>query len=167
MKETKAIIRVLSDYRALTREQVLRMFPKKNEIVQNIVARLVKQKRIIYDEKTKMLSYGTELKEQPDINLIKAFWVLLDLYDTVEFHYPSQYPAQIAFFMDAKLYEIIKADYGKETVINHLLSLQSEGSPERIIMVDNEEQIAEITADNILCFCIVGDKGEIEYFKFE
>jgi hypothetical protein len=93
--------------------------------------------------------------------------VLADFLDTVEFHYPADYPAQIAFFMDANLYEIIKADYGKEAVISHILSSKTEDQPNRIIVVDNEDQIPKITAGNILCFCIVDKTGEIEYFNFE
>ena len=166
-KETTEIIRIISDYRTLMYEQIMRIFNKKSEIAQNIIARLINQKRIIYDVETAMLSYGLEQETKPDMDLIKAFWVLVDFYDNVEFHYPSEYPAQIAFFMDSKLYEIIKADYGKEAVINHALSIQTPEQPDRIIIVDKEEQIPEITADNILCFCIVGKKGKIEYFKFE
>ena len=166
--ETKEIINALSLYKTLKYEQIIRMFPnKKEETIKNILSNLIKEKKIIYDEETSRVSYGFEPDNNPDLNLITAFWILVDFFDTVEFHYLSEYPVQISFFMDATMYEIITAEQGKETMLNNILSLQKNDPPNRIIIVDNEKQIPKIKADNIFCFCTVNKTGEIEYFNFE
>ena len=166
-KETAEIIRIMSLYKTLMYNQIIRIFPGRNGVTEKIIERLLNQKRIIYDEETAMLYCGQEADANPDMNLITAFWVLADFYDTVEFHSPTDYPAQIAFFMDAELYEIIKADYGRETVINHVLSGSKQEKPNRIIIADSAEQIPKIKADNIFCFCTVDKTGVVEYFNFE
>jgi len=166
-KETAEIIRVMSNYKTLVYAQVIRMFPDKTKNIEDIIKRLIKQKRLFYDQATETLSYGYERNKNPDKNLITAFWVLVDFFGAAEFYYPSDYPVQIAFFMDEGLYEIIKTDYGKETMINHILSNKNDDPPNRIIIVDSEEQIPKITAGNIFCFCTVDETGKIEYFNFE
>ena len=183
-KETEEIFNILSYYKTLMYHQIIRIFPGKNEITEKIIGRLISDKRIIYEEKSAMLTYGQAANTTPDINLITAFWVLVDFLEEhyknkkenennenaenpFEKHYPSNYPVQITFFMDADVYEIIKADYGKETVISYILSNKEDEHTNRIIIVDSEEQIPKIKAGNILCFCIVDKTGEIEYFNFE
>jgi hypothetical protein len=166
-KEIVEITHILSIYKTFLYEQIVRLFPDKSSAVKNIISRLIKEKRVFYDEKTGMVSYGAEENKSPDLNLITAFWVLIDFYGEAEYHCPSDYPAQIAFFMDGGLHEIIKADYSREAVINHALSVQTREPPKRIIIVDNAEQIPKIKAGNILCFCIIGSNGEVEYFDFE
>ena len=184
--ETEEIFNILSYYKTLMYHQIIRIFPGKNEITEKIIDRLISDKRIIYEEKSMMLTYGRAADKNPNMNLITAFWVLVDFLEDhyknknenkagkkdnaenkFEKHYPSNYPVQITFFMDADVYEIIKVDYGKETVINHILSSKKEEHTNRIIIVDNEKQIPKIKVRNILCFCIVDKTGGIEYFNFE
>ena len=181
-QEAAEILNILSYYKTLMYNQVIRIFPGKNEITEKIIDRLISDKRIIYEDKSAMLTYGRAADKNPNMNLITAFWVLVDFLEehykskkknknnaeyVFEKHYPSNYPVQITFFMDADVYEIIKVDYGKETVINHILSSKKEEHTNRIIIVDNEKQIPKIKAGNILCFCIVDKTGGIEYFNFE
>ena len=166
-KETAEIIRVMSDYKTVIYNQIIRMFPDKSEIVEKIIKRLIKDKRMVYDEETKILSYGYEKNDKPDLNLITAFWILVDFYEGVDFHCPSEYPVQIAFFMENKFYEIIKVDDGKVAMINHILAAKTREPSDKIIIVGSEKQIPEITVENIFCFCTVDKTGEIEYFNFE
>ena len=166
-KEATEIIRILSIYRTLMYEQIIRMFPNKSEIIEKLIARLINQKRIIYEEETAMLSYGPDKNDNPDLNLILAFWVLADFLDEAEYHFPSEFPAQIAFFMDHKFYEIIVIEHGKEAMINRVLAIKNREQSNKIIIVRNEKQIPKVTAENIFCFCVVGKTGEIEYFNFE
>jgi hypothetical protein len=168
-KETAEIVRVLSEYKTLMYEQVIRMFPEKSgEIIKQIIARLIKQKRIIYDETQATLSYGAEPDgEDIDSGLITAFWVMADFLSEAEYHSPSAFPAQIAFFMGADFYEIISVESGKEIIMSRILAGQERGESNKIIVVSNEQQIPKITAENIFCFCIVSKTGEVEYYNFE
>lgn len=166
-RETAEILRTLSDYTMLMYGQVLRIFPEKSEAAEKIIARLAREKRVFYDESTGMVSYGYEQRGSADYGLIAAFWVLLEFFDGVEFHCPSEYPAQIAFFMGGKFYEIITVGDGKEAMLNRVLSAQTREQSEKIIIVGSEAQITKVTADNIFCFCTVGKTGEVEYFSLE
>ena len=166
-KETAEIIRILSVYKTLMYEQVVRIFPDKNEIIEKIITRLIKQKRIVYDDETAMLSCGSEQNKETDSKLVNAFWVIVDFSDEVEYHCPSEFPAQIAFFMDGKFYEIITVEHGKEAMMKRIISSQTRGQSDKIIIVGDEKQIPKITAEDIFCFCVVGKTGEIEYFNFE
>lgn len=167
-KETAEIVRILSVYKTLMYEQIVRMFPDKSEIIKKIIARLIKQRRIFYDEKRAMLSYGAEPdSESMDSSLITAFWVMADFISEAEYHTPCEFPAQIAFFMGDDLYEIITVENGKETVMSRILSGKNCEQSNKIIIVGNEKQIPKITDENIFCFCTVSRAGEVEYFNYE
>ena len=166
-RETAEIIRIMSSYRTLKYNQILRIFSKKPEIIRNIISRLIRDKRLFYNEENEMLSYGCSADENPNNALISAFWVLVDFFGGVEYHTPSEYPAQIAFFMNGEFYEIIYAEYGKEIIINHSLSSKNREQSKEIIVVEDETQISKIKADDIFCFCIVGTDCGIDYYNFE
>jgi len=167
-KELPEIIRVLSLYRTLMYNQILRLFPDKSDKIDSVLKRLIKQKRIIYDRDDDTLSYGSEANDKNyDYGLISAFWVLLDFLDKVEYHSPSDYPVQVAFFMNCELYEIIYVDDGREVLINHALSSKNPPHMKRIIIVLDEKQISKINVDNTICFCIVGENGDVTYYNVE
>lgn len=166
-KETAEILRVLSAYKTLMYEQIVRIFPGKGEIIETIIKRLIKHKRILYDEETAMLSCSSQQNENMDLSLIPAFWVIVEFLGEVEYHCPSEFPARIAFFMDEKFYEIIAVESGKEAMMSRIMSVQERGQSNKIIIVDSEKQIPKIKADDVFCFCIVKKTGEIEYFNFE
>lgn len=166
-RETFEIIRIMSTYKTLKYNQILRLFPNKPEIIQGIISRLIKEKRLFYADENEMLSYGNSAGESPNNGLISAFWVLTDFFSGVEYHTPSEYPAQIAFFMNDEFYEIIYVEYEKEIIINHALSLENREQSKKIIIVEDEKQIPKIKADDIFCFCIVSSGGDINYYNFE
>ena len=47
-KEAKSLLRDITMYRALTEEQVLRLYPGKRETMKNLLSYLTKQDRIYY-----------------------------------------------------------------------------------------------------------------------
>lgn len=165
-KEISEIIRIMSEYKCLKYNQVMRLFPNKTDtVIKSIISRMIKQKRIVYSDENDMLSYGEENKKSYNHGLISAFWVLIDLLDEVEYHSPSEYPVQIAFFTNHDLYEIVYVEPERETLINHVLSPKSDNTPpSRIIVVEEENQIPQIKIANILCYCIVGESGGITYY---
>jgi len=166
-KETTEIMRVMAAYKTLKYHQILRLYPDKPEIVRNIISKLIQQKRIVYSDDNDILSYGDDNKQNYNRGLISAFWVLIDFIDEAEYHSPSEYPAQIAFFMNNEFYEIIYAEPEKEILINHILSANKKEQSHKIIVVENEKQIHKITAEDIVCFCIIDENGNIEYYNLE
>jgi hypothetical protein len=119
------------------------------------------------NDENETLSYGEENSGSLDFGLISAFWVLIDFIDGAEFHIPSDYPAQIAFFMENELYEIICVETGKEIIVNYALSTKKPKQSNRIIVIDNENQIPKIDIYNIFCFCVVKTDGSVEYYNLE
>jgi len=194
-RETSEIIRVLSEYRCLKYRQVIRLFPNKPApVIRSIISRMIKQKRIVYDGDSETLRYFGETKQDYDRSLIAAFWVLLDIINfaqfrgnsamaqelpnteqaevdfinRVDYHSPSEYPVRIAFFMNNDLYEIICVEYDKENIVNYALSPKNpKQKSNKIIVVDYEEQIPKIKAEDIICFCIAGDNGDIAYYDMK
>jgi hypothetical protein len=166
-RETSEIMRVMSVYKTLKYNQIIRVFPEKIDVVKSIISRMIKEKRIFYNKESDTLSYDSNAGESPNNGLITAFWVLIDFFDGVEYHSPSEYPAQIAFFMNSELYEIIYAEYGKENIVSYALSPKNRNKTNRIVVIDEEKQITKINAENIFCFCVVNVDGGVEYYNLE
>lgn len=110
-REINEIMRVLSEYRCLKRKQIICLFSNNaGDKPVRMIAKLIKQKYIAHDKENDMLSYGGTAVKKYSPALIKSFWVLLDFLCDTEYHLPSEYPVQIAFFMQNDIYEIILQD---------------------------------------------------------
>ena len=121
-QEAASILRDITMYRALTEEQLLRLYPGKRSKVQNLLSYLTKQGRIWHIEG--LYCAAPECAGDVDKGLLAAIWVLADFIDRVEFHSVGDFPAKLIFFADGEVYEVIHAASGKETLINHILSAQ-------------------------------------------
>ena len=163
-QEAVKLLGILSLYKTLQYRQLIRLFPAgKEEIINSLIRRFIRESRFFYDEASDNLSISEELLKKPDKSLITAFWVLLDFIDKAEFHTVSDYPVQISFFSADEIYEIIYIASGKEALTGYALG-QSKSAAKRLVIIDSIEQIKEIAVADVKCFCIVTD-GKIEYFK--
>lgn len=164
-QEAASILRDITMYRVLTEEQLLRLYPGKRSKVQNLLSYLTKQGRIWHDGG---LYYAApECAEDVDKGLLAAVWVLADFIDRVEFHSVGDFPAKLIFFADDEIYEVVHAESGKETLINHILSAPAEEASSYLILVDSPDQIPELEIPNARGYCTVSPEGEVQYYQRE
>ena len=162
-KEALGILRVVSMYGSLTEAQLLGLYPGKQKQLPNLLAYLVRQKRILQDENG--LYTASPEPESYDCGMAAALWVLIDFIDQVDYHSSSEFPAKIIFFAQDEVYEIVYVASGQEVLISHVLSTQVKDPPNYIILVDKPEQIAAIQAPNIRGFCTVSPDGQVQYYQ--
>ena len=100
-QEAASLLRDISMYRALAEEQILRLYPGKQDKIKNLLAYLVKQNRIWHTDG--LYCAAPDGTEELDRGLLAAVWVLADFIDWVEYHSVGDYPAKIIFFADGQV----------------------------------------------------------------
>ena len=92
-QEATSLLRDVTMYQVLKKEQILAMYPGKEKKIENLLAYLVKQGRIYRN--------GEYYLAQPDGDknidhgLMAAVWVLIDFIDRVEYHSSGDYQSDI------------------------------------------------------------------------
>ena len=162
-QEVRSLLRDISMYRCLKKEQVLRLYPGKEERTKRIIAHLIRSRRVW--EVGDYYCASPEDAEEPDQALISAFWVLLDFIDRVEYHSTSRYPTKIIFYADATVYEIIYAGSGREALISFLVTTRREDMSQYLVLVDSPDQIEELQTEAAIGYCSVTADGHVNYYK--
>lgn len=164
-QEATGLLRDITMYRALTKEQILRLYPGKREKIENLLLYLEKQGRIWHGDG--LYCADADCAESIDRGLLAAVWVLTDFIDRVEYHSVGDYPAKIIFFADGEVYEIVHAAQGKETLISHVLSDPGEEPSKYLVLVDDPAQIEELQIPHANGYCTVSPNGETQYYQKE
>ncbi len=167
LTEAKEVVRVLSLYGALLFQQILALFPGRAETVRNMIARMVKQKRLFYLQDSCAVAISPE--RELDAAMVSAFWVLLDFLDQVDFHTSSDFPVAISLFTEGgDAYDIITIAPGQENTMNHALwYVKGEDLPKRLVVVEDPEQIPKLKISNVAGFCTVASDGEVSYYHID
>ena len=164
-KEAKSLLRDITMYRALTEEQIIRLYPGKRETIKNLLSYLTKQDRIYYIDG--LYCPTPECAEDVDRGLLAAVWVLADFIDRVEYHSVAEYPAKIIFFADGEIYEIIHAAQGKDTLLSYVLSSAGEHPSRYLVLVDDPGQIEQLQIPHASGYCTVSPEGDVHYYQKE
>lgn len=165
-KEAADLLRNISMYRVLTEQQLLRLYPGREDRIRNLLLHLTRQGRVFYDSTSG--AYYAEPRMKSDPGMTAAFWVLLDFIDKVEYHSVSDFPAKLIFFAAGEVYEVLYVAFSQEALVSHLWAQQTEEDPpRRIVVVDNPEQIDSIDIPSISGYCTVDQEGRVTYFKKE
>jgi hypothetical protein len=162
-KEAMEILRVISYYKALYTEQVVNLFPGREKKASEVIKILNRQGRIHLCQAGEMLKVTADA--EPDEGLLKAFRVLLDFIERVEYHCAGEYPITLSFFLDSEFYEVIYVVPGQEALINHTVAENSEDMGKRIIIIDDIKQIEGINIPGTSGYCTVSEDGTVQYFK--
>lgn len=165
-KEAADLLRDITTYHYLLQEQLLRLYPGKEDKVQNLLSFFVKQGRIFFDNSTRLYHDGTEAT--PDYEMLAAIWVLADFIDRVDYHSSAEFPVKVIFIADGELYEVTYVEPGNEALMEHALSKLPEDAEKRIVIVESAEQIPRFTLPEVTAFCTVDmDTGAVQYYKQE
>lgn len=161
--EAVGLLRDITMYRVLEKEQLFRLHPGKRDKIENLLTHLTKQGRIWLVDGRYCAS--PDCAEQVDRGLLAAVWVLADFIDQVEYHSVSDFPAKIIFFAEGEVYEIIHVEQGKEMMISHLLSVPKEEPSKYIVLVDDLSQLQHLDLPPVNGYCTVSPNGEVQYYK--
>ena len=165
-QEVESLLRDISTYQCIKREQWLRLYPGREGKTDQILAYLVNQGRIFY--RTDRDTYYCQPKFDHDSEMMAALWVLTDFADKCEYHSTDAYPSKIVFFADGETYEIVYVPWDKETLILHAMRMRHDDDcGKKILIVEEVSQIEKINLDDAT-FCTVDiDTGEVQYYKKE
>lgn len=165
-KEAAELLRNITTYHYVRHDQLLRFFPGKESKIENLLSFLTKQGRIFYEPDTELYHDGTEASL--DYEMLAAVWVLTDFIERADYHSSTDFPTKLVFIADGELYEVVYVAPGNETLIEHALAQQPNDAEKRIVIVENSEQIAQLTIPDVTAYCTVDmNTGAVQYFKQE
>lgn len=164
-KEASSILRDIAMYRVMTEEQILRLYPGKRKQIANLLLYLTRQGRIYHIDD--LYCAVPKCAEERDKGLMAAIWVLADFIERVEFHSVGDYPAQIIFFANEDIYEIVYVALGKEVLMSQILSSAGGRPSKYLVLIDDPKQIEQLWIPNVSGYCTVSPKGEIQYYQTE
>lgn len=164
-QEATSLLRDITMYRALSKEQILRLYPGQQGKIENLLLYLTKQGRIY--EINELYCAAPECAEEIDRGLLAAVWVLTDFIDRVEYHSAGDYPVKIIFFADGDIYEIVHAAQGKEVLVSYILSDKGEEPSKYLVLVDDPEQIEQLQIPHVSGYCTVSPEGVVQYYHKE
>ncbi len=165
-KEAADILRNITTYHYIRHDQFLRLYPGKEDKIENLLSFFVRQGRIFYDNKTKMYHDGTEAAA--NYEMLAAIWVLADFIDRADYHSSTDFPVNLIFIADGELYEVIYVAPGNEALIEHALAQQPSDAEKRIVITEDTEQFSRLGIPDVTAYCTVDmDSGNIQYYKQE
>lgn len=162
--ETISLLNLISTYGVLTEKQLLRFFPDKAAQITAALKDLTKQKRVFYNAQKRRYAADAECDKHADEAMLAAIWVLLDLYEHVEYHLPCDGRAKLCFFADGKIYEVLYIPAGHEALFNNIYFKDAGQDTQRIVIVENTAQAAQLRLPNVMGFCTVSSSGDVQYF---
>lgn len=137
-QEAAELLRNITVYHCMRRDQLLRLYPGKEGVIENLLRYLVKQQRIFYN--TDRDCYGDVPDCREDRELTAALWVLLDFIEKVEYHSPDNMPAKLVFFADGEVYEVVYVGPGKEALLQHALAAEDDSGQRLVNLIRNCDQ---------------------------
>lgn len=164
-QEAALLLRDITMYHALTKQQLLLLHPGKKEKILNLLSYLTKQGRIY--QMHDLYCASPDYAEHIDRGLLSAVWILTDFIDRVEYHSAGDYPAKVIFFADGEVYEIVHAAEGKEVLLSNILSSSNETPSKYLVLVDNTSQIEQLQLPHISGYCTVSPTGDVQYYQTE
>ena len=164
-QEVTRLLRDISMYRAMAEGQLLRLYPKKESKIKGLLSYLTEQGRIVQRGELYFASPGAV--NHVDKGLLAALWVLADFSDQVEFHSVGDFPVKIIFIANGEIYEIVRAEEGREALLAYVMGRGGEEPSHYIVLVDSPEQITGLDLPNTCGYCTVAPNGEVQYYQKE
>ena len=163
-QEAAGLLRNITAYHCIRHDQLLRLYPSKEDVIENLLRYLVRQQRIFYNADRDC--YGDVPDCLEDEELTAALWVLLDFIEKVEYHSPDDFPVKLVFFADGEVYEIIYVSRDKEAMLRHALSKEDD-TGRRLIIIEEEKQMRYLQIPHTAAYCMVDKAGCVQYFRKE
>lgn len=166
IEEATALLAEISMYPGILEEQLLRLHPKNEDHILQLLRYLQKHNRIKRDYRGSY--YATSNNSKPNREaVIRCVWVLLDFMPDVEYHTASDYPIAISFFIRGEEYQIIHATPGDEALLCSIMTHHKGNCAKRLVLVDTPEQIPLLMFPGIVGYCTATTDGQIKYYKLK
>ena len=162
--EGERLLKLITTYHTLQYEQVLQFFIHNRTSMKALITSLIKQGRIYYNQDRDLLCDRPEAFEPPDYGMIAAVWVLLDFKEAVVYDTSGEFPVKLHFFSRDEAYEVIYVNPGQEVLINHVVASLTAKDTNRLVILESEQQAAQINIDGITAFCLVSPEGTVNYY---
>ena len=94
--EAVGLLRDIAMYRVLEKEQLLRLYPGKQDKIENLLTYLTKQGRVFFVDGRYCASL--DCAEQMDRGLLAAVWVLIDFIEPVSYTHLDVYKRQLLVY---------------------------------------------------------------------
>lgn len=163
-QEAAGLLRNITVYHCIRHDQLLRLYPGKEDVIENLLRYLVRQQRIFYNADGDC--YGDVPDCREDRELTVALWVMLDFIEKVEYHSPDDPPVKLVFFANGEVYEIIYASPGRETLLCHMLTAEDDTGL-RLVIIEEEAQMQRLCIPHTAAYCMVDKSGCVQYFRKE
>ena len=165
-KEAADMLRNITTYHYMRHDQLLRLYPGKEEKIDKLLSFFLRQGRIFQDDHSGLYHDGTEA--HADNEMLAALWVLVDFIDRVDYHSSTDFPIKLIFIANGELYEVIYVETGGEALIEHAVAKQPEDAEKRIVIVESAEQIGKLNIPDVTAYCTVDmNTGAVQYYKQE
>ena len=164
--DKKKMREIISEYKVLSLEQFRKLLKHKETRVVNSIITMMKSDNTLYVHDD-ICCTKDDWNHYYDPDMIKAFWVILDLMEDIKYHTRGEYPAKIIFITEKDTYDVIVAHKGSESLINMFYKSFADENVKHIIVVDKEEQMIDFRFNNIFAYCIVDDEGNVCYYRNE
>lgn len=162
----RKVLRLLQTFGPLNQAQIIKYF--ENTIfgdVNGILRNLKRRKLVIYDRA--LFQYSLPgWRKGSNADMIKAFYVYLELQNTVESVTLADDPGQICFIQDGQLYEIAVIPMGQETFALRALGMEQNLDTNYLLVLDDVKQAEWIDAPNVSAVCTV-TAGKVQFYVQE
>ena len=162
--EGERLLKLITTYHALQYEQVLQFFIRNRESMKPLITNLIKQGRIYYDKDRDLLCDTPEASGSSEYSMIAAVWVLLDFKEAVVYHTSGEFPVKLHFFTQNEDYEVVYIGLEQEILISHVLNGLPADDTNRLVILESEQQAAQINIGGITAFCLVSPEGTVNYY---
>lgn len=158
------INRMISMYKVLSMEQLHRALPELDDSKMDAVLKQLENSgRLVYDKAGGMVKNESGSSRNQAVEA--AVWVLLDFISSVTYHTISEYPVTLSFFTEEDAYDVIYVPVGKEIITMHAVSGNKTGAAQRLVIVEQKEQIRTLDFPGITAYCMVTPEGKVQYYK--
>jgi hypothetical protein len=133
----------MREYRTATRQQLRELVNATDRLLEKAVSStMIRQDGEVYYLGTK-----------PDSKMIKALEVLVHFKKKVNWHMHGDFPFQISFYMNDKVFDVAVIEEGEEAMMSAAINRTY---AERVIaVIDREENISRIKINKPVRYCTV------------
>ncbi len=162
-KETAEVLRYISTYHCIKRDQLSRLFENLSTRLDAILSYLIHQGRIFNAGEI----YFESAECNADRDMLSAIYVFCDFCESSEYDAVCEFPSKVLFFSNGEVYDVIVVAEGKESLV--CCALNSAGDiGKHFVVVESLDQIDRLDIPNVAAYCIVDlDSGDVKYYKPE
>ena len=159
----RQLLELITEYGSLHFEQARKYLDVDKKVLKEKIRSLKKKGRVEYDPDEKIIM-AQNLRE-PDSDLRKCFWLIVDLKDKIESHFKGVRPLYLMFYSSGKAYEVYYCKEGDELVMSHMIAHYREGDLVRtLVVIEKESQMKKFRIRNVT-YCLINEEGDVMYYE--